>query len=295
MNLVVIGIILAFVAALFWGFGDFFIQKATRKVGSWEALFVISIIGVIILAPFSWTNFLRLFQGSDFVGVFILVASGVVLFMAAMLDFAGMKIGKLAIIEPLWSIEIISASIISYVVLKEALSPLQICLIAALIVCFILLSIRERGSIKLRHFFIERGVMYAVLGTILMGVADFFLGWGSRVADPITANFFIDLILVAISGSYLIFNGRFQRLVRDFRHNPILLIKTSVLDKIGWVAYAFAMSLAPIGIVTALSEASIIVAVGLGLFVSNEKIQHHQKIGLVGAIVCAIVLGFFSH
>ena len=31
-----IGIALAFVAMLCWGFGDFMIQKSTRKVGDWE-------------------------------------------------------------------------------------------------------------------------------------------------------------------------------------------------------------------------------------------------------------------
>ncbi len=85
-----------------------------------------------------------------------------------------------------------------------------------------------------------------------------------------------------------------HHLVTDFKRSPVLLIKTAILDKCGWVAYAFAMSLVPIGIVTALGESSIIIAVCLGIFISKEKIQHHQKIGLAGAIVCAIMLGFFT-
>lgn len=34
-----IGIILAFLAMVFWGFGDFLIQRSTRTVGDAETLF----------------------------------------------------------------------------------------------------------------------------------------------------------------------------------------------------------------------------------------------------------------
>ena len=80
----------------------------------------------------------------------------------------------------------------------------------------------------------------------------------------------------------------------DLRHEPMNLLRMSFLDNFAWIAYAFAMSMAPIGIVTSLTESSIVVAVLLGLFWNKEKLQHHQKIGLVGAVVCAICLGFFA-
>ena len=64
----------------------------------------------------------------------------------------------------------------------------------------------------------------------------------------------------------------------------------SIADKAAWVAFAFAMSLAPIAVAVALSESYIIIAVILGLFVNKEKIQFHQKCGLVLAIFAAIFL-----
>lgn len=42
MELVSLGILFAFVAMLFWGFGDFMIQKSTRKIGDWETVFLIT-------------------------------------------------------------------------------------------------------------------------------------------------------------------------------------------------------------------------------------------------------------
>lgn len=45
-----------------------------------------------------------------------------------------------------------------------------------------------------------------------------------------------------------------------------------------------------IGIATALSESYIIVAVLLGLVVNKERLDVHQKIGLIVAIAAAITL-----
>ena len=293
MNLT-LGIILAFATMFLWGFGDFFIQRTTRKFGDWETLFVITLIGTIMLAPFCWKSFLILFSGDNATGLWVVIGCSVFLFIAAMFEFQGMKLGKIAVIEPLWSLEIISASLIAFVVLKENLSLLQIILVGTLIICFILLSIRESGSIKLHHFFMEKGVLFAMIGATVMGVSDFFMGWGSRITDPLLTNFSVNILAVIISGTYLLANGKIGKLWGDFKDSPVLLIRMSLLDNFAWIAYAFAMSMAPIGIVTSLTESSIVVAVLLGLFLNKEKLQHHQKIGLVGAVLCAVVLGFFA-
>jgi hypothetical protein len=43
------GILFALLAMLFFGFGDFLIQRSTRKVGDWETLFLFSILGGVQL------------------------------------------------------------------------------------------------------------------------------------------------------------------------------------------------------------------------------------------------------
>jgi drug/metabolite transporter (DMT)-like permease len=67
-----------------------------------------------------------------------------------------------------------------------------------------------------------------------------------------------------------------------------------IFDNIAWIAFAFAMTLSPIGITTALSESYIIIAVLLGIFVSKEKLEQHQKIGLVVAVGSAVLLALLS-
>ena len=55
-----VGIGLAFVAMLCWGFGDFLIQRSTRKVGDWGTFFVICAFGSVILLPFVWGDIPRI-------------------------------------------------------------------------------------------------------------------------------------------------------------------------------------------------------------------------------------------
>ena len=59
-----LGIIFAFAAMLCWGFGDFLIQKSTRKFGDVETLFFISFFGAVVLFPFVFTV-IRSFENTN--------------------------------------------------------------------------------------------------------------------------------------------------------------------------------------------------------------------------------------
>jgi uncharacterized membrane protein len=136
----------------------------------------------------------------------------------------------------------------------------------------------------------EKGIYLGLIGAALMGFADFFLGWGSRVIDPIMANFVLDLVMAVVSMVYLFSTGRLAQVSKDLHASPVLLISMSISDNVGWVAYAFAMSIVPIAVATGLSESSVIIAVLLGLFINREKLHFHQKIGLAVAVISALVL-----
>lgn len=294
MSLVHVGIVLAFVAMLCWGFGDFLIQRSSRKMGDWETLFIISFIGTIMLAPFVSKGLIVLFNSESNYGLMILVGCSIVLFVAALLDFEALKEGKITVVEPIWSTEIIVSAFLAYFVLREKLGVYQIILIAVLILGLIMVSIKERGKFSFKNFFVERGVFLAFAAAITMGGANFLMGVGSRVSDPVVANFFVNVVMAVLSLVYILYRKRFGKMMSDFKNNFKLVLPMSILDNLAWVAFAFAMSLAPIGIAVALSESYIIIAVILGFVVNREKLQFHQKAGLVFALVGAISLAVIT-
>ncbi len=282
-----IGIGLAFVAMLCWGFGDFLIQKSTRKLGDWETLFIITGIGAVLLLPFVWHSLGQLWQADSHVWT-VLIGASLVLFVAALLEFEALRRGKLAVVEPIWSFEIPAAAVLAYLFLGEHITWFQIVLAVMLIVSLAFVSFR--GKKFTLRFFIERGVIISFISAIAMGCANFFMGWGGRVADPLMVNFFTDVALMLMCGLYLVIHGKLGSVFSDIRHGFATVIPMSIADKAAWVAYVFSMSLIPIAVATALSESYIIIAVLLGLFVNKERLQGHQKIGLITAIIAAIVL-----
>ncbi|KKR28060.1 MAG: hypothetical protein UT61_C0058G0002 [Candidatus Woesebacteria bacterium GW2011_GWA1_39_8] len=287
MSLVHIGISLAFVAMLSWGVGDFFIQRSVRKVGDWEALFFVAFFGVLFLLPFCYKTIVPVFVG-NLEAILVITILCVVLFIAAILDFEALRVGKLATVEPIWSFEVPVSALLAFLIIGEKINLFQILLIISLLIGLALVSLKN--NFNFHKFIFEKGTIIAFFAAVLMGGANFLMGWSSRLSDPITANFLSDIFIVIITGLYLLFTGRFTNLLRDFKTNKKILLFMSIPDKVAWVAFAFAMSLAPIAIVVALSESYIIIAVILGLAINKEKIKSHQKFGLILALFSAIVL-----
>ncbi|MCX6719458.1 MAG: DMT family transporter [Candidatus Taylorbacteria bacterium] len=282
-----VGIGLAFVAMLCWGFGDFLIQKSTRKLGDWETLFVISLFGVLVLLPFVWKSIPGVLMGS-LGNILILSAASVVILLAALIDFEALRKGKFAIVEPIWSLEVPVAALLAFFLLNERISVFQIVSIIALLVCLMMVSFREKSFSK--SLLMEKGALLAVIGAMIMGCSNFLMGWGGRVTDPLFVNFFTNVFLTLATLLFLIVSGRMNRVWGDIKHGYGYLLPMALFDNIAWIAYVFAMNLSSIAVVTALSESYIIITVLLGLFINKEKIQKHQKVGLVGAIIFAIVL-----
>jgi hypothetical protein len=76
--LISLGIPFAFAALFLWGGGDFLIQRSIRRIGDWEALFLICLFGTIILLPFVYGSFLSYLSSEK--GLIVLsLASAVVL------------------------------------------------------------------------------------------------------------------------------------------------------------------------------------------------------------------------
>ncbi|MEK7087928.1 MAG: DMT family transporter [Patescibacteria group bacterium] len=283
-----VGIGLAFVAMLCWGIGDFLIQRSTRKFGNFETIFLITGFGLVILFPFVYKNLPALFGSEMRTGLLVLTITGIMHFVAALLELESLKRGKIAVVEPIWSLEILSAAFLAFLILGETMTRYEIGIVAFLMIGLFLVSFR--GRFLSRRHFLERGVYFAFAGALTMGAAAFLTGWSARLTDPLMASFAVNVFLVVFSGGYLLAKGWLPKLFRDVIQYPWTVFPMVIADNAAWVAYAFALVLIPIGIATALSESYIIIAVVLRLLVNHERLERHQKIGLGVAIAAAVIL-----
>ncbi len=220
------------------------------------------------------------------------MGASLILLCAAPLDFEALKLGKISVVEPLFSLEIVVSTLLALYILKELPNTIQIVLIVTLMIGLCLVAIRNNHFQKKVWF--EKGTYLAITAALTMSAANFFVSCGSRNSDTLITNWFLSLFLTIASTIYLLASGNFKDLIRNLKSNKKLLLGMSILDNIAWIAFAASMTLAPISIAVALSESYIIITVLLGLFINKEKLLTHQKIGLIVALISAITLALLT-
>ncbi len=282
------GSILAFIAFISWGFGDFLIQKSTRKFGNWISVFYVSLAGFIGLLPFVWNEIPELFsQGLSF-GLGILFVTACFEVCGSLIFFESLRRGKIAVVEPIFAFEIPVTILLAWVFLRETLSGIQISLIAVIVVGIILISLKSLTHLK--KIRLETGVILAIIATVIMGGTDFLYGIGSRATSPLLINWFASAIVLLVTSLYLWRTGKLKNAIPDIKAQPGIILWLVALDNFGWIAYSYSMLYVPIAIATGISEAYIALAVLLGLTVNKEKLKLHQAVGLTVILVAVLLL-----
>lgn len=282
------GIIFAGVALLSWGIGDFLIQRSARKFGDAISLFFITAFAAIALLPFVIGDVIDLIREGD-QGVFILlmVTTAVILF-ASIFDFEALRIGKIAVIEPIYAFEIIITATLGTLLINERLTFHQGVLIGVITLGIMLVSVRSASHLTTIKW--EKGVAYALLATIAMGGANFLFGVGSRESHPLLVNWFTSAGMASVLFIYLVRSGKLSLLKKDLEKHAPLILGVSIIDNAAWIAFAYSTLYIPIAISTGISESYIVLAALLGLIVNREKLKVHQYAGLIVTPLAAILL-----
>ncbi|HLE07363.1 MAG TPA: DMT family transporter [archaeon] len=281
-----IGLLAIIAAIICWGFGDFFIQRTTRKIGVAEALFFIGLIGSIILFPFVFSQLPLLFSTSN---IFLsLLFLGLMDIFVAVVNMQAYKVGKLSVVDPILVLELPITIFLGIVILKEGISSAQFALSFLIFIGIFLVSLRKSFSAKMVF---EKGVKLALITAVGMGILNFMYGTFSREASPLLAVWSASFIHVILCGAFLFFRGRLFQLGKDFAKNKKIIFAEGVFDTLAWTFYSIAMVSLPISITTAITESYPVLAVLLGIYINKEKINFNQKLGVGMTIVSAVALG----
>jgi drug/metabolite transporter (DMT)-like permease len=285
-----LGILFAVVALFAWGFADFYIQKSSRAVGVWKTLFSVGIVGFIALFPFVKNQFSFL-EPRDLI---LLAFLGVIIFFASLFNFAALKKGKIAIVEPLIGMELPITIALSIGIGKESLTLIQFFLIGMVFVGLLMVITMHHKHLRQTRKTIEKGVMLAAAAAIGLALTNFLVGISSRQISPLMVIWFAHTQLAIICAVYLLFTKQFHPMLMDLKSHLKSTLSQSVLYNLGWVAFALATTSIATSIVTAVSESYIILGVILGIFINREKLKRHQVVGIILASGGIIALSAFS-
>ncbi|MFH0714344.1 MAG: DMT family transporter [Candidatus Diapherotrites archaeon] len=280
-------ILAAFGAMACWGFGDYFIQKTTRKIGDIEALFWIGVIGSIALFPFVLPELPLLFSIGN---ASILLFLGVLTFFVAVLLFEAYKEGKLSVIDVLLEIELPITIFLAIIFYNETLSSLQY-LIIGLVFAGILLISTPSLSLKSARVRLEKGLVLGIVAAVGLGVMNFLTGAGARMASPILAIWVPWVIYTVMCLVIIAKRKAFSKLFQDAKLHFKVILPMGVFDTAAWLLFAFALSSNSISLTTAITEAYPALALFLGVYLNKEAIASHQYIGAFLAIIACIFLG----
>lgn len=286
ISLKVWALIAAFCAMLCWAFGDFLIQKSTRKIGDLESLAFIGVIGTLGLIPLMIKDFNLIFSKSSLI---LLLVLGIITFIAAIIDFEALKIAKLSTADIIMELELPITITLGYVFFKEALSSIQFIIIAFIFVGILLVATESLAHWKIKW---EKGVLMSILAAIGMGLTNFLTSASSRNVSPIMAvwaPWFIFTIFCLV----LIYKRKgFPKLLHDASKFKWLVLAMGIIDTAAWIFYSFAVEIEHVGIMTAITESYPAVAVLLGVWLNKEKVNWHQYLGAAMAIGASASLAF---
>jgi len=165
----------AFGAMIFWGIGDFLIQKTTRKAGDVAALTFIGIIGSIVLFPFITKDLVNLSNHAP-----LLILLGILTFAISIINFEALKRGKLSVVEVMLQIELPVTVLLAIFLFQEVISPLQTVLLAVIFFGLISLS-SEKFTMK--H--LEKGVILALIAGVGSGFINVFTAYNAQLTSPL--------------------------------------------------------------------------------------------------------------
>src|SRR5687767_8664635 len=183
-----LGILFSIGAMLSWGFGDFLIQRASRRIGIWQTLFFIGLGGFIGIFPFVKDEIPYLFTEANL--TLLLVTVGVAL-AAALFYFEALKVGKIAVIEPITAIELPIAIGLSIALAHETLTLIQWILAGIVFIGIILIITEHHSHLHYHKRILEKGVVLALIGAVCMGLNDLLMGLSARNVSPLLSVWFI--------------------------------------------------------------------------------------------------------
>lgn len=282
-----VGILFAFAAMFCWGFGDFFIQHCSRKIGDIESLAFIGIIGTIGILPFAVKEF-YLISAYNFL---LLLVISIVTFLAAILDFEALKKGKLSVVDVIIELELPATIILGFVFFKESLSLLQLLIISSIFIGVILIATKSFSHWKTR---LEKGALLAFFAAISMALVNFLMTQSARQISPAITIFGIWIITAIFSLFFVWKREGFKKLIKNGIKFKGIILAMGIFDTLAWLFYILATLKNEISITTAITESFPAISIFLGAWINKEKINWHQWLGAALALSASFALAFFT-
>ena len=271
-------------AALAWGAATLCSSRSTRLIGPSPVLAWVMLVGLVAVAPFvALGPAPRALSAGD---VAWLVVGGVGNAGGLLLEYTGLRLGKVGVVAPIASTEGAVAALVA-IGAGESLS-FAVALTLAVVVAGVVLTSRPAAEEPRRgapgHREARLAALFGVAAALSFGVSLYGIG---RLSGDVPAAWILlparlaGVVMVALP---LLVAGRLR-----LTHAAVPLVVVSGLcEVIGFASYT-AGAQHGIAIAAVLSSQFAAVAALAAFVVFRERLARHQVLG-VGAIVCGVAV-----
>jgi len=290
-----LGVLAAIGALVGWGVADFLLQRISRKNESVHMLFCSGIVGLCITLPLAWTHLGTLPSIGNQWWLIIGICLGI--FINVFFSIEALRSGKLAVISPVFALELPLTVLLTVLIAHEFPSNLELIVILLIFAGFFLLTFRGIPHDGKKYMMkLEKGVLAALIGVIGLSFYNLTIGLVSRLLHPTLTSFIINLFMLAFSSAVLIWRKEFTfpGVFEPLRRQPVHVIATGILYTGAGLCFAYATTQMPISVATGISEGYVALSVLLGLWLGRERLKRNQYLGVAVVILGIIILAFLA-
>lgn len=279
----------SFFALLGWGILNYLVSLFSQKNDTFKVGFLIQFFGFVftlVLAPwffvfpFSFQNLVPLFFPGTIAG------------LAYLSMIRALQEGLLSIVSPIVSLSPFITAILSFVFLKEPLTPLKILGLVSAFLGVVLLGINLQKIFQEKRVSLLKGVKWAIITAIGWGISFFLLARFSQNLGWYNANLSFRF-WIAITFIVLAFVLKKEPKVL-FKNISPLLGAIVLIDVFSTLSFNIGLVKGSPGIVSTISGNSPLITVILARIFLKEKLRVSQKLGIVFSLLGIIVLSFFN-
>ena len=281
-------------AALGWGLSDLWAAFSGRRIGSGRTVVIAQVAAAIAV------SLLVLLVRPDLSGIPEVapwVVPNAFLGAAAFASlYKGLQLGPIAVVSPVLATYAVVPVLLSMVLLGESLGAWQV-VGAVVTIAGAVLTSTDLRSLKTGTRTKPAGLPWAIVSTVLFGVATYIMGWSAQTAGVLPALWFGKLTMMAVFlGSALVVAIR-RRSAGEADPAPLvrsalaLAVAVGLVELVGTISYAWGAEVGLLSIVTVASATYPLIPVIGGVAVLQERPAPTQYLGVTMVIGGLLLLG----
>ena len=275
------------VAALFGqGFGNVAIALASKKYGSTKTAFLFFLMAVAILVIPAF--FLFSFSGITAYDALLMLMTGFIAVIGMISYVKGFEVGNVSVVAPITNGWGVVTVILSIAFLNARLNPVNIMEVLLIVVGVVLVSLKYKDIKKLKLNKIGKGVNYALVTMVAMGLYFFLdaiivseVGW-------FDALFILDLAIMVMIFCY----GHLKKtkLALSAKGGYLILLLGALANVFGSISYNLGVTYNSAAIIAPIASVAVMLPIVYGIFFLKEKLERTQILGMALIILSIIAL-----